>query len=107
MATTITNKRICSGTLSDSNATLYTAPSTSGLITVIKSISLCNKTAGAVTVTIKLDGLEIICDHTIAAYDTYPFKIDQIIEATELIEGSASAAASVTYYISGRDEITT
>lgn len=100
----ITNKRLAAGTLSDSNATLYTAPSGSGDYAIVKSLLLCNTTAGAVTVTLKLDGVEIMSGKSLAANETYPLSgLDQIIEASELIEGSASAAASVKYYISGRE----
>ena len=102
MATT--DKRLCAGTLSDSNATLYTAPSASGAYTIVKAITLCNKTATDATATIKLDGVEIIAGHTISAYDTItiPF-IDQIIEASDLIEGLADTVSAINYYISGKE----
>jgi len=98
------NKRLASGTLSDTNATLYTAPSASGAITVIKSLTLCNIAATAVTVTLKLDGTEIISGKSLAANETYMLsQMDQIIEAGDLIEGLASAAAAIKYYISGKE----
>lgn len=99
----ITNNRLCSGTLADSNATLYTAAATSGLYVIIKSLTLCNKTASAATVTLKLDGVEIYSALSIAANTTVIVTgLDQIIEAEELIEGSASAASAINYYISGK-----
>jgi len=102
MATT-TDKRLCSGTLSDSNATLYTAPSGVGDYVIIKAVTLCNKTASAATVTIKLDGVEVIGGYTVLGNDTItiPF-MDQIIEASEIIEGSSGTASAVNYYISGK-----
>lgn len=95
-----TSKRLCSGTLTDSNATLYTAPAAT--TTIIKALTLCNKTATPTTATIKFDAIEVICTYTILAYDTVtiPF-FDQIIEATELIEGSSGTASAINYYISG------
>jgi len=100
----ITNKRLCANTLTAANATLYTAPVTAGNYTVIKSITLCNKTSANHTVNLKFNGIDVIFGHTILANDTItvPF-IDQIIEASELIEGSADAVDSITYYISGKE----
>lgn len=103
----IVDKRLCAGTLTDSNATLYTAPSSSGAITIVKALTLCNKTASSATVTIKFDGIEILSTHSIAASDTViiPF-MDQILEASEIIEGSSGTASAINYYISGK-EVTT
>lgn len=102
MATT--NKRLCSGTLSASNSALYTAPAAAGNYTVVKAVTLCNKSASSANVTLKLAGIEVICTHTIRAYDTVtiPF-IDHILQYGELIEGSASTAATINYYISGKE----
>lgn len=98
----VTNKRLAAGTLSNSNATLYTAPAST--TTIVKSLALCNTTAAAVTVTLKLNGIEIMAGKSLAANETYMLSsLDQIIGAAELIEGSASAAASIKYYISGKE----
>jgi len=98
------SKRLAAGTLSDSNGTLYSAPSATGAITIIKSLALCNVTAGAVTATIKLNGVEILSGKSLAANETYILSgLDQVIGASELIEGSASAAASIKFYISGKE----
>ena len=100
----ITNKRLCSGTLSDSNVTLYTAPSGTGAIAIIKSLTLCNTGAVAVTVTLKMDSIAIYSEYSLDAHETISIQnIDQILEASELIEGLASAAASIKYYISGKE----
>jgi len=105
MATT-TDKRLCSGTMSDSNATLYTAPSGVGDYVIIKAVTLCNKTASDATATLKFDGVEVVADFVVLANDTVtiPF-IDQIIEASEIIEGSSGTAASINYYISGKEVV--
>jgi len=99
---TETSKRLCYGTLTNSNATIYTVPDAT--YTIIKALTLCNKTASPATVTIKFHGTEVICTYTILAYDTItiPF-FDQIVHATELIEGSASSATSINYYMSGKE----
>lgn len=102
MATT--NKRLCSGVLSGANATLYTAPAAAGNYVIVKAITLCNKTAVAATVTLKLAGIEVICTHIIRAYDTVtiPF-IDHVLQAGELIEGSSGTASAINYYMSGKE----
>lgn len=98
----VTNKRLAAGTLSDSNTTLCTVPAST--TTIVKSLALCNTTARAVTVTLKLNGIEIMAGKSLAANETYILSsLDQIIGAAELIEGSASAAASIKYYISGKE----
>lgn len=100
----ITNKRLCSGTLSDSNATIYTAPSEAGAIAIVKSLTLCNAGAAAVTVTLKLDTIAIYSEYSLDAHETISIQdIDQILEASELIEGLASAADSIKYYLSGKE----
>jgi hypothetical protein len=101
---TVTDKRLCKGTLGLANATLYAAPSTVGAIVMVKAITLCNKTNAPVTVTIKFAGTEVIATYSMPAYKslTIPF-IDQIIHASELIEGLAGTADSVTYYCSGKE----
>lgn len=99
-----TTKRLCKGTLTTSNAPLYTSPTVTGGYTIIKAITLCNITASDATITIKFAGTEVLYQKTIPAKDmrTIPF-MDQIINTTELIEGLASAGSSITYYISGKE----
>lgn len=96
------NKRLYKGTVTATNATLYTVPILTS--TYVKAITLCNNTSSDHTITIKFAGLEVISVHTIIARNTItiPF-IDQILEAGELIEGSADAISSINVYISGRE----
>jgi len=65
---------------------------------------LCNKSASSANVTLKFAGIEVICTHAIRAYDTVtiPF-IDHILQAGEMIEGSAGTASALNYYISGKE----
>jgi hypothetical protein len=101
---TITDKRLCKGTLTNVNATIYTVPAST--TTYVKSLNICNKTAVADVVTLKFAGTEILYQHTIAAFDSLavPF-FDQILDETELIEAQAGANSSLTYYISGREVV--
>ena len=100
MAATV-DMRLGKGTLTDSNATLYTVPAATK--TIIKALTLCNITASAATVSISFASISVIYTYTLLAYDTItiPF-FDQIIEATEVIEGSASSSSAITYYMSGK-----
>jgi predicted RNA-binding protein with TRAM domain len=99
---TLSDARLCSGTFTDSNATIYTASASVGDYVIIKAVTLCNKTAINATVTLKFDGIEVVSGFTVLANDTVtiPF-IDQVLEASEIIEGSSGTAASINYYISG------
>lgn len=94
------SKKLYNGTLADTNATLYTAPGSGKVI--VKSITLCNKTAVAATATIKLDGIAVVSGHSIVAYDSLiiPY-IDQMLDASDLIEGLAGTASAIDCCISG------
>ncbi len=101
---TITDKRLAAGTLTTSNATLYTAPATTGAFVIVKSIALCNKTAVAAAVTLKLDGFCLYSVTQIAANSSIILSnLDQIINVNGLIEGLASADTAIDYMISGKE----
>ena len=103
---TVTEKRLCKGTLTDSNATLYTAPAATGDYTVVIGITLCNTTATAATVTIKFASTEVISGYSMLANDTITIEFaSQILQAGELIEGSSGTASAITYYISGKEVV--
>jgi hypothetical protein len=97
MATT--PKVLGRGTLTTSNATLYTTPSATTAI--VTSIALCNTNAAARTVDLSLGGVLLVDDLTIAPKTTVVIDLRQVLVATNLIQGLASAATSVTYHISG------
>lgn len=92
-------KRLGRGTLTAGSVNLYTVPAATTAI--IKELILCNKTAGAVTVTITFDGINIINAKSIAANDTLVIALSSVLAATLIIAGLASAATSIDYYISG------
>ncbi len=92
------NSKLAAGTLSDSNATLFTAASK----TIVKSIALCNKTGTAATVTLKLDGICLLSGYSIAANEVKIISVlDQIIDSADLIEGLSGTASAIDYMISG------
>lgn len=98
------SKRLYKGTLTASNATLYTAPSTTNLYVIIKTITVCNKTAADGWVSINLDGGELLYQQLIPAKKTLVMiDIDQVIPASTLIEGLANAANTMSVLISGKE----
>lgn len=99
---TVTDKRLCKGTFTTSNATIYTTPALT--TTFVKAVNICNKTNVDDVVTLKFAGIEILYQQLIEANNSLavPF-YDQILSAGELIEGLSGASGSITYYISGRE----
>lgn len=98
----VVSKRLAKGTFSTASATQYTVPTST--TTLVKAITLCNKTASDATVTLLFGGTEVIYQHTIKARDTItiPF-LDQILQSTETITGLAGTASAINYYISGKE----
>lgn len=95
MATT--SKAMFRGAFSTSNATLYTVPANT--TAVVTDIWVAN-TGSAGTFTIKLDGVEIAPAMAIAANGVVNLTPKQVLAATKLIEGSASAT-TIKVNISG------
>jgi hypothetical protein len=61
---------------------------------------VANTAAAAATFDLSLDGVQIFNDAAIAANSTASFDLKQVLVATDLIEGLASAT-TVTFHISG------
>jgi hypothetical protein len=96
MATT--SKAMYRGAATTSNATLYTVPSST--TAVVTNIVVTNTAGTSATYTIKLDGVDILSGVTLPANGVSAVDIKQVLSATDLIEGSASAT-SVNFHISG------
>ena len=97
-------KQIYGGTLTASNATLYTAPATSNSYVVIKTITVCNETAIDGWITLALDGGKILYQQLIPAKKSLiMIDLDHVIQASALIEGLANAANTMSILISGKD----
>ena len=99
--------RLGMGTLGDSLANIDGAAVPTNHIRFVKALTLCNKTATARHVTITFAGTHVISEYIIPAQGgentiTIPF-FDQVMNATERIQGAAEAAAAIDYYISGRE----
>ena len=94
-----TLKRLAGGTLTNTSATLYTAPAST--TTIIKELVLCNKTAAAVTATIAFNSVNVVCGKSIAANDSLVIPFTSIVHATNAITGLAGSNSAIDYYISG------
>lgn len=81
-----------------SNTTLYTTPSST--TTIVTNIVVANTESTAATFDLALDGVQIFNDAALAANSTAMFDLKQVLVATDLIEGSASAT-TVNFHISG------
>jgi hypothetical protein len=78
--------------------TLYTVPSAT--TTVVSNIVVSNTAATSSTVTIALDGVNLIPTTSIAANTVVTFDLKQVLATTKIIAGGASTTA-VTIHISG------
>lgn len=97
MATT-TSKTLARTAAATSNTTLYTVPANT--TAVVTNIVVANTAASAGTFTIKLDGVDVISGAAIAANSSAFFDLKQVLAATKVIAGSASAT-TVNFHISG------
>ena len=99
--------RIGKGTLTDSLANIDSAAVPANHLRFVKALTLCNTHSAAVDVTITFAGTNVIYKYSLEKVGgentiTIPF-FDQIMEATERIQGKASVTSVVDYYISGRE----
>lgn len=101
-----TMKILAEGQLPNSKTTLATSTNTSTIRTLIASIVLTNVTGGAITVNLYLKksggvSRKIMSAKSLAANETYVFKPGAIMEPNSVLEGDASAATSIDYWVSG------
>ena len=96
MATT--TKALTRAAAATSSATLYTVPSAT--TTVVTNIVVTNSAATAATFTLTLDAVDLFKDAAIAANTTAMFDMKQVLAATKVIAGLASAT-TVRFHISG------
>ena len=96
MATT--TKALFRGAAATSSTTLYTVPAST--TAVVTDIQVCNSAATAATITITLDGVDLIKTAAIGANSTASFELKQVLTTTKIIAGFASAI-TVSFHISG------
>ena len=99
--------RLGKGTLSNSMANIDSAAVPADHVRFVKAITLTNTDSSPCWVTITFAGTNVIYEYILAGVGgentiTIPF-FDQVMEATERIQGEAETDAVVDYYISGRE----
>jgi len=93
-----TPKVLFRGAATTGSATLYTTPAAT--TTVVTNIVVSNTASAAATFDLLLDGVAICEDVAIAANSVAFFDLKQVLVATDLIAGFASAV-TVNFHISG------
>lgn len=96
MATT--SKALARGAFATSSATLYTVPSAT--TAVVTNIVITNTAGSAGTFTLSLAGVSMATTVAVAANSIVTIDLKQVLEATEVIAGQASAT-TINYHISG------
>jgi hypothetical protein len=96
MATT--SKALARGAFGTSSATLYTVPSLT--TAVVTNIVIANTAGSAGTFTLSLDGVSMATTVSIPANSITTIDLKQVLGATKVIAGQASAT-SINYHISG------
>lgn len=96
MATT--PKALFRGAASTTSTTLYTTPAET--TTIVTNIIVSNTASSSATFDLSLDGVQVFNDSTIAANSSAFFDLKQVLVATDLIQGLASAT-TVNFHISG------
>jgi hypothetical protein len=81
-----------------SSTTLYTVPSTT--VTVVSNIVVTNTATASATFTITLNGVAVQSGSSLAANSSAYFDLKQVLNATQIIAGFASAT-TVNFHISG------
>lgn len=102
-------KNLYRGFLSDTNATLYTAPATAGDYAIVKEILLCNTDTVAHTVNIHnvvsagsaADSNKILSDATVDPGVTVVFEMSCVLGAGDTLRADVDTASTVTAVISG------
>lgn len=104
----VTPKALADGQLPNTKTTLYTAPGST--TTIVKTVSLVNTGGSAVTVNLYVrpgaTSRRIIeKDYSLAAgKGLYVDNTTIILEAGDLLEGDASTAAVVDFYVGGVEQ---
>lgn len=96
MATT--SKALARGAFATSSATLYTVPSAT--TAVVTNIVITNTAGSAGTFTLSLAGVSMATTVAVAANSITTIDLKQVLAATEVIAGQASAV-TINYHISG------
>lgn len=92
------SKALARGAFATSSATLYTVPAAT--TTVVTNIVIANTAGSAGTFTLSLAGTSMATTVAVAANSVTTIDLKQVLSATQVIAGLASAT-TITYHISG------
>jgi hypothetical protein len=98
MVPTVFVRAAASVTLTTTLATV-----TTGKKWIVTSIIVTNTASSSATFDLAFDGVKVFKDAPIAANSTAIFDLKQVIDATKLIQGGASAV-TVNFHISGVEQ---
>jgi hypothetical protein len=93
-----TPKVLFRGAATTGSATLYTTPTAT--TTIVTNIIVTNTASASATFDLSLDGIQLFNDSAISANSSAFIDLKQVLVATDLIEGLASAT-TVNFHISG------
>lgn len=93
-----TAKTLFRGAAATTSTTLYTTPAST--TTIVSNIVVTNTAATAATFTITLGGTSLFTTAAIPANSTALFDLKQVLAATQVIAGFASAV-TVSFHFSG------
>jgi len=101
------NVIIGTGTLTNALANIDSNAVQAGQYRVVKAVTLCNKTASDVWVTMQFNNTNILHQYVVPGYGdreentvTIPF-FDQVMNAGQRITGRAEVSSAIDFYISG------
>lgn len=80
-------------------STIYTVPV--GKSAIVKQFTVCNDTAAAATINVKLAGVPLVSLRTLTARETIIIDLSQVLNAGESIEVQAGTANSIYVMASG------
>ena len=93
-----TFKALFRGAAPTSSTTLYTVPP--GTTTLVSSLVVVNTASAVATFDMSFDSIQIANDVSVPANDSLILELKQVLEASDVLAGLASAS-TVNFHISG------
>lgn len=94
----VTPKILARTAAATSPTTLYTTPAAT--TTIVTQVTVANTSGGSETFTLSFDGFAAFTTKSVPANTTSTFSMKQVLVATDVITGSASAT-DINFHISG------
>lgn len=100
-------KQMYFGQPATTNETLYTAPSGTGAVAIIRDIHICNTSANAATISLSIDGSattaanNIYRTFSIPANGVHFANVNIVLNGSQTVQGLQGTSAALTMVISG------